>query len=357
MGGEGSGRKGGGANKRSRTESLSHAEHTDGSSQSSKPNAEDIRNALQQHNFFVDNRSARKDYPKVIKDAEKIIGSKRGSAMGDDEQEKNVRTIEDNELVNEDTFIDILWGKMFKETRMVRNEQVDFEDDSWMSRAWELDFLHHLKNRPFRPGCLPVLRTDKAVEKQLIESLPKLSLPQPDLAYGILASAFTNEEHQINLTYPNFTDIAQSRYHAFFIVEFKSHNGSLPEATNQACRTASALVHGLRGLDAKTPSGSIKKGVDSRTWCFSLALNTSVARLFVNWAFVEDNGTVIYHMHKIATYTLDDGVDLAEMKKNIGNIMDWGVGERLERIKKMLGDIYEHVEKKQATDEAPASSA
>ena len=326
---------------------MSHPEHTDGSSHAAVATTQDVRNTLAEYNYLIDDERAQKDHGTVMKGAMKIIDGKRGSAMGDDEQKELVITIRDAARTNEDTFIDTLWWDFIKQTRMVPKFEMrreDMEDDDWMSWGWKKDFLAHNRNKLFRTGCLPILRTDSEVVRQLLESLPKLAVPKPDLIYGIRAQAFTAEEHQINLKYNMFTDLSQARYHPFFVIEFKTHNGSIEDAMNQASRTGAAIVNGLRGLDDQTPHKAIKRGVDTRTWCFSMTLDTSTARLFVNWAFLKNDGTPIYHMHSLASYRFDHGGDLAEMKRHIDNVMDWGLGDRLDMIRGILGDIHDHIE-------------
>lgn len=348
MGGKGSGRKPD-SSKTPQTGTLSQpAASNDGSSRAAKADTKLIRTTLEEHNFLIEHRPTRRNHSKVIEEAKKVIDGKRGSAMGDDEQELLVNTLADEVLTNEDTFIDLLWWNLFNGgnsgTRMVPKVEMrreDLEDDDWMSRAWRHDFLLHNRNRLFRSNCLPPLKIVNEAMRKLIESLPNLSVPKPDLLYGITKEGFTKEENRINNTYPMFTELSPDRYHAFFLVEFKSHKGDLEDAINQASRSAGALIHGLRCLDDLTPRKNIKKGIDTRTWLFTLAVDTHYARLFVNWAYIEDDGTPVYHMHKLAGYELDEGSRLAELKRHIGNVMDWGVGERKEMIKKMLKGVSE----------------
>ncbi len=344
MGGPGSGQKtdSSSKSKRPRTESLSHPEYADGSSQSAKPKPEDLRTTLRHHNHYINDNQARQNHSEMLEDAMEVIDGKRGSAMGDEEQEMIINTIDQAAFVNEDTFIDLLWWKLLGNTRMVPKVEIprgSLEDGQWMSRYWCRDHLRHNRNRLFRQSCLPLLRTDDEFIKELIESLPKLNEPKPDLVYGLEYLAFTEVEQEVNDRYPMFTNLSPGAYHPFLIVEFKTPDGNIEDAINQASRSASAVIHGLRGLDEQTPRKSIKRGVDTRTWLFSLALDTKFAALFVNWALLRADGATIYHMHRLASYRLDEGGDVAELKTHLDNVMDWGVSERKEKIQEMMGLI------------------
>ena len=338
MGGEGSGRKSA-SSKRKRTDSTSHVDYPDGSSQAAKASPQEIRDTLEHHNFLIDDSFSRKDHPEMIVGATKVIDGRRPSAIGPEELEDLISTLINEEFANEDTFIDLLWWRILGESRMVPSVELPREalgDDQWTSRSWREDFLLHNRNRQFRIGCLLPLATENESVKQLIASLPRLSIPKPDLAWGVTKFAFTKAEHNINETYPMFTHPSSKRYHVFLVVEFKSDDGSLGAAKNQASRTAGALMHGLRCLQDCSPHKAVVKGVDDRSWMYSLALDTHGAELFVNWVYVEDDGTPVYHMHSIAGYTMKDGSHLANLNKHIANIMEWGIGERLNRIKETL---------------------
>ncbi len=91
---------------------------------------------------------------------------------------------------------------------------------------------------------------------------------------------------------------------------------------NKASVAAAVLIHGLRSLDDLRPRKCTKKGADIRTWLFSLTLQPSHGELFVNWAYLKDDGAAVNHMNKLAVYWLDVGSDLARMKKHADNVID-----------------------------------
>ena len=347
--------------KRSRTETSAEAEKSkDGSSKSVKPDYRQVRIALKFNNFLMENERARKENPKMIERAMEVIDGKRGSAMGDDEQDLLIVTLRKAAMANEATFIDELWNNLLAKERMVLKQGISREnapDDAWMSQLWRKDFLLHNRDRLFLTGCLPKVMTDDPVLADLLENVPRLTVPKPDLAYGIDEDAFTTEEAWINGRYPLFSEISPRLFHTFFVVEFKSEDGSIEDAKNQASRSAGALISGLRNLDNLTPGGNIKKGADSRTWVFSMAISMQTAQLYVNWANVEHDGSVVYHMHFLTEYSLKVGSRLGEFKKHVDNILDWGIGERKENIQKILNDVYANSKKelKRKPDTAPES--
>ena len=347
--------------KRPRTETSADVEKSkDGSSKSAKPDYRQVRTALKLNNFIMENERARKENPKMIERAMKVIDGKRGSAMGDDEQDLLVITLCKAAIANEATFIDELWNNLLAKERMVLKEGVsrdNIQDDSWMSKLWRKDFLLHNRDKLFLTGCLPKVATDDPVLADLLENIPRLTVPKPDLAYGIDEDAFTTKESWINARNPMFSEISPRLFHTFLVVEFKSEDGSIEDAKNHASRSAGALISGMRNLDNFTSSGSIKKGPDHRTFVFSLAVSIQTAQLYVNWANVGHGGSVVYHMHFLAEYSLKVGSRLGEFKKHIDNILDWGIGQRKEDVQEMLNDIYANSKEKLKKTPPPASGS
>lgn len=303
----------------------------------------EMSSAMKFNNYLINDRQALQNHPEIKEEAMKVIDGERESEMGDDAQKELIATTDGYMRSDMGAFLDALWWKLLKDTRMVPKCEVrgeGLQDKQWMPRSWDEDFLKYNRNERFRTPCLPVLKTESRILRDLIDNiLPPILTPKPNLVYGMSRFAFTEEEQALNDLYPMFTNLSRGAYHPFLVVEYRDHSGGLDDMRNKASIAAAVLIHGLRSLDDLRPCKCTKKGADIRTWLFSLNLQPIQGELFVDWAYLKDDGAAVYHMNKLAAYWLDVGSDLARMKKHADNVMDWGIGERKEKIQELLAEI------------------
>jgi hypothetical protein len=136
----------------------------------------------------------------------------------------------------------------------------------------------------------------------------------------------------------------------FLVVEWKScaSGGTQYNAQNQVAQSGTALVYTieqLRGLASSgldvPPSQSddplAKQNSKSQSAIFSNTLDSESAYLWVHWCQTDDTaGTKSYHMSLVKKYWLDEADDVWALRQMIDNIVDWGLGKRLEMIKSLL---------------------
>ncbi len=189
-------------------------------------------------------------------------------------------------------FPDVFGWKFLQDALMVPKCEVrgeGLQNKEWMPRSWDEDFLKYDRNKPFRTPCLPVLKTESRILRDLIDNiLPPILTPKPNLVYGMSRLAVTEEEQALGDLYPMFTNLSRDAYHPFLVVEYRDHSsysGGSDDMWNKASVAAAVLIHGLRSLDDLRPCKCTKKGADIRTWLFSLTLQPSHRELFVDWAY------------------------------------------------------------------------
>lgn len=80
------------------------------------------------------------------------------------------------------------------------------------------------------------------------------------------------------------------------------------------------------------------------SFTFSLAIDPDHANLFVHWAEETSPQNTIWHMNRLEPYDFRLPNDYRRLHHDVDNILDWGVGERLQGIKQQLGQIGERLE-------------
>ncbi|KAK7409400.1 hypothetical protein QQX98_008409 [Neonectria punicea] len=168
----------------------------------------------------------------------------------------------------------------------------------------------------------------------------KVSTPVPDMLFGYnRQEAFP--EQQAQLISLGTEMVANNQYqgllYPFLVVECVGDAGSMWVATNQclggsaSCvKVAETLNHRLRQRD-----GDLVQTINSTV--FSIAMSGSEARLYLTWKQDELN----YHMAIVKSFLLQDPEHYLEFRKYVHNIIDWGRGARLERIRESLDGLVE----------------
>ena len=163
-------------------------------------------------------------------------------------------------------------------------------------------------------------------------------------------------------------------YDVFFVLEAKFINASLEEAENQCLRSGCAMVNTRRVLNnaatlqqapkqQATLSSSVPgptaataplpspSSADMDSFAFTMALGPQDARIFANWALVEANGGVEWHMHQLRHYNFRSLDEVNRLHHDMDNILDWGVSSR----KRKVVELCRNIEKKTARGIGAAS--
>jgi hypothetical protein len=75
-----------------------------------------------------------------------------------------------------------------------------------------------------------------------------------------------------------------------------------------------------------------KDGADLRSLVFSIIMTPTLAHVNAHWCF-RQSSTVEYQMTKPSGHQLDEADDVIKLRRNINNILDWGLLKRRLEIK------------------------
>ena len=279
------------------------------------------------------------------------------------------------------TFIVNVWTKFLgaEDTRLVkRTADGELEDEEeairWIETAWEKDHLRCNWNADFTQGSIPPLRNLDPAMKLYCDKAPRVKNPKPDLTYGLLQTAFSEDEQVINDTHK--AGLSVGMVHPFFVVEAKLDR-SFDEVENQCARGGAAMVrlkrkfnslaegtyedeearHAGDGDDLGGQTTFNQKKIpidhyrtDTKSFAFSLALIPRSATMYVHWAeelFPKEGPflTVYWHATPIADYTLRNPEAWIALHHDIDNVLDWGVLTRSQELRELCGQIWEREQK------------
>lgn len=307
-----------------------------------------IRLVMRSNNLPIEDRDAIKRYPEVRKRAVQIIARTRNSPVKP-EWQVNLTEVRDQYAVrNETTWIIKFWHALVNPERNIKEKDEHgsyLEPEAWKSVAWKKSFLDDNWNADLRTGSVPTLHTDDLNIQELLASLPRVTNPRPDIAFGLTEEAFSEAENVVNNRYQMYSQVSQGIYHSFLIVETKS-NGTIEDAENQACRGGASLVCATRlMLRDSDPNGTTTKtGADLASIAFSIALVPTVAHIFCHWAEVKSADEVVYHMHMIEAFAVRNKESAFAFHSAINNILDWGTDERKVQMQGVLNKIHDQTE-------------
>jgi hypothetical protein len=111
------------------------------------------------------------------------------------------------------------------------------------------------------------------------------------------------------------------------------------EAQDQARRDGAALVNALAKLTSLAGSPNAEQAgnkPDVTTIAFSCVITPNFAHIYVHFRQLRLDGELEWHMAKVSGYQTDEGEDVRRLRRDIHNILDWEVLERIKDIKKLL---------------------
>ena len=336
-----------------------------------------VTDRLKSYGMFQDDQKAYDSYPRFKERVDNILHATRRSKVKDEEFQEARDALITYRDDNEDTILNELLPHVIKDRRtvpqaqrpptMASNQlsQSDLtDDDEYQVKSYLSSGLKVISNREFLRTFLPFRDTAFQLDKKLLSAMAKvdgMTNPKPDRTYAVSTSACPfYEDIRIPEDIATFIEIVRGCCHPFCLLEGKSCAGDLSQARNQACRGGTCLVNCARLLRDTIGEHDVV-GADHRTFCFSVTLSPIAIDIWVHWAEVinvDEGGTAVrFHMNQVASKAINDRESFGHLRRMLHNILDWGLGERLEELKALSGRIVAFVEKKTAAAKAAAEKA
>ena len=316
-------------------------------SHTNKKDAEHVRQYLTLNNLLIDDEEAAetKKAKGILDDAQTLLIKPRLSPKNPEMIGNWLKQQKKEKYSQEPSFMSTMWWIIVRKKRSVKEtrEAQENADDFVVRRYWSADNLRFRVDQEFTRGYTPGVDTKN--EFALAMALAKeegMQNPKPDIAYGLDEDVFKQIGRVANQLHVDLAQLSTGMFHPFFIIEFKSHKGSLLDAEHQACRGGAVMVNTMGMLKEK--AGMEDKGdkFDAGSFAFSLALDPHNARMYVHWRENQRYGgkvKVFYHMQRLAGYLLDDGESVDKLRIAINNVLDWGVGARKAWVLHMLSNL------------------
>ena len=299
--------------------------------------------------MFINSDALKTKYRSFQKEAEALLNGARASAMKPESVEHIDKWIEKNYTRPED---DIMW-QLVPMIVPEKSSALGAEAGLYSVRWFSEDGSIVSRNQQFQKDLLPFRQTEaekKSLTKRLAkEMFPGMTNAKPDFTYGI------REEQHPDIQSEHYTPhtralmgVAPNMVHPFLIIEGKSSNGSHTDAENQAIRGGATLVNARRMLNAKAKMGDTV-GPDKNSFIFTVTMDTNIARIWLNWCEIQlttgADGEKLYetfHMNALDSFMLQGNRNnLADMRKAMHNIIDWGLWARMKEIRVVMSKVFE----------------
>lgn len=173
----------------------------------------------------------------------------------------------------------------------------------------------------------------------LLDNLPLLPRPKPDLAFGYSKAAFTFDQLQ---TIDLLVDNESGRSYAmpdktirfpFLNVEFKSlaKNGTHYAATNQLAGAGAIALNGNLELSRRS-FGAQSFDYDEPQF-FSVSMDHVQVWMNVHWLKAPaEGGQHSFHVEGLSKHFLNDANSIRSVIRAIKNILDYGIDTRLRKL-------------------------
>ena len=318
-----------------------------------------VTGELKNRGLFQDDYPVLDGYPEFKNLVRSILDRPRHSMMDTkvDPEEYNCfrRTHSIHQADNEDTVLEILLPFIYKDKRQVLKVHEDGKEE-WISEAFVTNRLFKITNQEFHRDLTPSWNEQIApLSGDLQKAMQKDSKtknPKPDRAFGTATDQLNLPGGLLlseNIRYA--LEVMPNLHFPFLVIEGTAARGSLIEAKNQACRAGATLVNAARILLARTGEADVSPGPDDRTFVFSATVDPNLMIIWCHWAEIPEPGTdrkVRFHMSRLADRAFVDEDQFGQLRKNFHNILDWGVGERVqEKVKVWYEKIVEYEKEQQ----------
>lgn len=306
-------------------------------------NVRNVRMVLEANGMPLEDAGIKGQHPQVHQFAAGIVNSERNSPVRPGWKENFSQQRDEYAERNETTWIKKIWAALQNPDRNVRKRDGEgsmLEERAWEAIAWNKSGLDDNWDQLLHIGSLPRLETDDENHLALLESLPRVSTPKPDIAFGLKKRLFNEAEMLVNNQYHMYVQVSEGIYYPWFLVETKT-NGTMEEVEIQCCRGGAAFVRCTRQLieDSDPKAFAAQDGPDLESMAFSLALVPTCAQIFYHWANKGSDGRVRYHMHLFEAFALRNQDNCVALMRAVNNILDWGLDARLTSITGILHRI------------------
>ena len=349
---------------------------TPSSSSGAKPtaNEDNVRAASAKQGMFFEDEESYERYPNFKAPIEQMVFGERGSTMRV-ESLKNIKTWRvENATKDEKTFFANMKPMIIKNERNITatNKRTFQDEIVYQAKSFSSDGLDQKEDCLFVKNILP-LRTTYAEAAQL-----GVTTAKPDFVYGLQRPRFPDgTEPVLSPDTVAQIEVAPGIQHAFFSVDNKGSQHSIEAAENQAMRAGATMVAARRILNRKAkgkaqpvavsnaiaidtarsaasvvaanatantialgPPGSEKEqedmGADTNSYAFTCSWVPQMANIHVHWCERRPGGSEIYHMNLLRGYLMSDGGHVADFRKDVHNILDWGVDPKRKMLLKQL---------------------
>lgn len=168
--------------------------------------------------------------------------------------------------------------------------------------------------------------------------------PRPDLAIGLFASAFTEEEIKKLKNYSSVDNWAQMTAHMFFpflMCEIKCGNQGLDIADRQNMHSCSVAVRALLRIEQEADRYRSPPKMNDLVWevvVFSISHDHEDARLYGHYAVV-DGQKWTYYRYRIRKFDLTDNDSLLAIHNFVRNILNSYMPGLVRRLKDALSAL------------------
>ena len=178
-------------------------------------------------------------------------------------------------------------------------------------------------------------------------SFPKIVRSKPDYTYGYDEQCFDLKQLSLLLLY-NIYHIAAGLICPFLVIEGKSQACGLNvwQASNQCAGAGSACVKAALTLSSQLPDQAQNCLEEIDCTSYSVAVDTTLAMLYVHWSDAPGQ----YTLQCVDQYLIRKPADLIWLQTHLRNIVTWGMGPRLEKIKQSVNAILDSQNKSKKRD-------
>ncbi|KAG8526434.1 uncharacterized protein KY384_000027 [Bacidia gigantensis] len=303
----------------------------------------EIRQRLQNHHMYQSPGRLEKLHNDSYKMIKEKITRVLDIEMGQQSIERFTRIYNKYHGLDEDSYLAAILPLLAPQQRKVLD--VPGEQEVWGDagagplhpgrkyklKDWDEDGVIMAVNKQYKDGFVPYCG-DEALAKEMKKE-DGITNPKPDRVFGLEEALF-----ELPKGYRLYDDMAwlltmiAGVFHAFFLIEGKSNKGLMDIAKNQACRAAATLIFQLRLFLDAIEVPDIEKGLDKRTYIFSMTLDANFAIIWIHYADKQDDGTIHYYMERIAHGMIESEEDVIKIQRCINNIQSWGSVERKNEI-------------------------
>ncbi|KAL8746881.1 MAG: hypothetical protein Q9184_007684 [Pyrenodesmia sp. 2 TL-2023] len=292
---------------------------------------------LEMHGLKIENGGL----PSPVADKVAGILGFKSEEMTTDSAKKIINKLIKNRGKNELSVMHPFWNKLYKETYRKKGA---VGEGNQAESEWADQGLDMVYDQVFEGPGVSELDIENPDDAKVIEAIPDMKKPKPDILFGIHGDNFTFKQKQANATEMHYAGISPGLWHPFCVDEDKGTNGSIEESELQSLRASSTLVAAIRTM--MEHAGMLdpeKHGVDASNIIFSFCVTAPIAKLFVHYAVVgeDEPGRTVYHMKQISDYSPEREADLKRFRSNLEQILDWGTLAR----RTARGGIDEMLEK------------